>query len=86
MRFRTGQGLHDERQFIMAHTKGPSRKSVTVGLSEGVFAAADEHRWAKRMTFSEYVNHAVGAFLASEGVKVTEPEVPAEAREKAQKA
>ena len=62
----------------MARTKGPSRKSVTVGLSEGVFAAADEHRWSKRMTFSEYVNHAVEAFLASEGVKVTEPEVPAE--------
>ena len=71
----------------MARTKGPSRKSVTVGLSEGVFAAADEHRWSKRMTFSEYVNHAVGAFLASEGVKVAEPEVrtevPAEKVEKA---
>lgn len=71
----------------MARTKGPSRKSVTVGLSEGVFAAADEHRWAKRMTFSEYVNHAVGAFLASEGVKVTEPEVPTEVpAEKVEKA
>ena len=71
----------------MARTKGPSRKSVTVGLSEGVFAAADEHRWAKRMTFSEYVNHAVGAFLASEGVKVTELEVPAEVpAEKVEKA
>ena len=71
----------------MARTKGPSRKSVTVGLSEGVFAAADEHRWSKRMTFSEYVNHAVGAFLASEGVKVAEPEVPAEApAEKGEKA
>ena len=71
----------------MARTKGPSRKSVTVGLSEGVFAAADEHRWSKRMTFSEYVNHAVGAFLAAEGVKVTEPEVPAEApAEKSEKA
>ena len=70
----------------MARTKGPSRKSVTVGLSEGVFAAADEHRWSKRMTFSEYVNHAVAAFLASEGVAVTEPEVPAEApAEKAEK-
>ena len=71
----------------MARTKGPSRKSVTVGLSEGVFAAADEHRWSKRMTFSEYVNHAVGAFLAAEGVKVTEPEVlpetPVEKGEKA---
>ena len=68
----------------MARTKGPSRKSVTVGLSEGIFAAADEHRWAKRMTFSEYVNHAVGAFLASEGIAVTEPaEVPAEKGEKA---
>ena len=68
----------------MARTKGPSRKSVTVGLSEGVYAAADEHRWAKRMTFSEYVNHAVGAFLASEGIPVTEPaEVPAEKGEKA---
>ena len=62
----------------MARTKGPSRKSVTVGLSEGVFAAADENRWAKRMTFSEYVNHAVGAFLAAEGIVVSEPEVPAE--------
>ena len=71
----------------MARTKGPSRKSVTVGLSEGVYAAADEHRWSKRMTFSEYVNHAVGAFLASEGVMVTEPEVPAEVpAEKAEKA
>ena len=71
----------------MARTKGPSRKSVTVGLSEGVFAAADEHRWSKRMTFSEYVNHAVAAFLASEGVKVTEPEVPAEVpAEKVEKA
>ena len=76
-----------KRQFIMARTKGPSRKSVTVGLSEGVYAAADEHRWSKRMTFSEYVNHAVDAFLASEGVKVTEPEVPAEAPvEKGEKA
>ena len=71
----------------MARTKGPSRKSVTVGLSEGVFAAADEHRWSKRMTFSEYVNHAVGAFLASEGVMVTEPEAPAEVpAEKVEKA
>ena len=71
----------------MARTKGPSRKSVTVGLSEGVYAAADEHRWSKRMTFSEYVNHAVGAFLATEGVKVTEPEAPAEVpAEKSEKA
>ena len=71
----------------MARTKSPSRKSVTVGLSEGVFAAADEHRWSKRMTFSEYVNHAVGAFLATEGVKVTEPEAPAEVpAEKSEKA
>ena len=55
--------------------------------SEGVYAAADEHRWSKRMTFSEFVNHAVDAFLASEGVKVTEPEVPAEAPvEKGEKA
>ena len=70
----------------MARTKGPSRKSVTVGFSEGVFAAADEHRWSKRMSFSEYVNHAVGAFLAAEGIAVTEAEVPAEApAEKAEK-
>ena len=63
----------------MARTKGPSRKSVTVGLSEGVYAAAEEARWAKRMSFSEFVNHAVDAFLASEGIEVSEPEVPAEA-------
>ena len=62
----------------MARTKGPSRKSVTVGLSEGVYAAADEQRWTERMTFSEFVNHAVGVYLADKGVKVTEPEVPAE--------
>ena len=71
-------GLHDERQFIMARTKGPSRKPVTVGLSEGVYAAAEEARWAKRMSFSEYVNHAVGQFLAAEGITVTEPEASAE--------
>ena len=70
----------------MARTKGPSRKSVTVGLSEGVFAAADEHRWSKRMSFSEYVNHAVAAFLDSEGINVANVEVPAEApAEKAEK-
>ena len=70
----------------MARTKGPSRKSVTVGFSEGVFAAADEHRWSKRMSFSEYVNHAVSAFLAAEGIAVAEAEVPAEApAEKAEK-
>ena len=70
----------------MARTKGPSRKSVTVGLSEGVYAAADEHRWSKRMTFSEFVNHAVGQYLASKGITVTEPEAPAEApAEKAEK-
>ena len=63
----------------MARTKGPSRKSVTVGLSEGVYAAADEQRWAERMTFSEFVNHAVSEYLASEGITVTEPEVAAEA-------
>ena len=63
----------------MARTKGPSRKSVTVGLSEGVYAAAEEARWAKRMSFSEFVNHAVGTFLATEGIAVTEPKVPAEA-------
>ena len=63
----------------MARTKGPSRKSVTVGLSEGVYAAADEHRWSKRMTFSEFVNHAVGVYLKSTGIPVTEPKVPAEA-------
>ena len=63
----------------MARTKGPSRKSVTVGLSEGVYAAADEHRWSKRMTFSEFVNHAVSEYLTAKGIKVTEPEVPAEA-------
>ena len=62
----------------MARTKGPSRKSVTVGLSEGVFAAADEQRWTERMTFSEFVNHAVTEYLSSKGIKVTEPEVPAE--------
>ena len=55
----------------MARTKGPSRKSVTVGLSEGVYAAAEEARWAKRMTFSEFVNHAVGRFLATEGIPAT---------------
>ena len=72
----------------MARTKGPSRKSVTVGLSEGVYAAADEQRWAERMTFSEFVNHAVEAFLTAEGVTVTEPAEPAEApeAEKAKKA
>ena len=75
----------------MARTKGPSRKSVTVGLSEGVYAAADEQRWAERMTFSEFVNHAVKEFLAAKGIQVTEPaEVaePAEApeAEKAKKA
>ena len=72
----------------MARTKGPSRKSVTVGLSEGVYAAADEHRWGKRMTFSEFVNHAVKEFLASKGIAVTEPAEPAEApeAEKAKKA
>ena len=62
----------------MARTKGPSRKSVTVGLSAGVFAAADEQRWSERMTLSEFVNHAVGVYLTSKGVEVTEPEVPAE--------
>ena len=67
----------------MARTKGQSRKSVTVGLSEGVYAAAEEARWGKRMSFSEFVNHAVGAFLASEGIEVAEPEVPAEKVEKA---
>ena len=63
----------------MARTKGPSRKSVTVGLSEGVFAAADEQRWAERMTFSEFVNHAVAEYLAAKGIKVTEPAVAPEA-------
>ena len=68
----------------MARTKGPSRKSVTVGLSEGIFAAADEQRWAERMTFSEFVNHAVSEYLAAKGIAVTEPaEVPAEKSEKA---
>ena len=72
----------------MARTKGPSRKSVTVGLSEGVFAAADEQRWAERMTFSEFVNHAVGVYLADKGIMVAEPETPAEvpAEKAAQKA
>ena len=69
----------------MARTKGPSRKSVTVGLSEGVYAAADEQRWAERMTFSEFVNHAVKEFLASKGITVTEPAEAPEA-EKAKKA
>lgn len=63
----------------MARTKGPSRKSVTVGLSEGVYAAAEEARWSKRMSFSEFVNHAVGTFLVGEGIPVVEPEAPAEA-------
>ena len=63
----------------MARTKGPSRKSVTVGLSDGVYAAAEEHRWGKRMSFSEFVNHALGRYLATEGIAVTEPEVPTEA-------
>ena len=71
----------------MARTKGPSRKSVTVGLSEGVFAAADEQRWAERMTFSEFVNHAVTEYLTAKGIKITEPEAPAEApAEKGEKA
>ena len=71
----------------MARTKGPSRKSVTVGLSEGVFAAADEQRWAERMTFSEFVNHAVETYLATAGIFI-EPEAPAEvpAEKAAQKA
>ena len=63
----------------MARTKGPSRKSVTVGLSEGVYAAAEEARWSKRMSFSEFVDHAVGGYLASEGIEVAEPVVAAEA-------
>ena len=71
----------------MARTKGPSRKSVTVGLSEGVYAAADEQRWAERMTFSEFVNHAVAEYLSAKGIKVTEPEVPTEVpAEKGEKA
>ena len=72
----------------MARTKGPSRKSVTVGLSEAIYALAEGQRWAKRMTFSEFVNHAVGEYLASKGIVVTEPAEPAEApeAEKAKKA
>ena len=62
----------------MARTKGPSRKSVTVGLSEGVYAAADEQKWVERMTFSVFVNHAVGEYLASKGIKVAEVEAPVE--------
>ena len=72
----------------MARTKGPSRKSVTVGLSAGVYAAADEQRWSERMTLSEFVDHAVGVYLADKGMKVVEPEAPAEvpAEKAAQKA
>ena len=62
----------------MARTKGSPRKSVTVGLSEGVYKAADEQRWAERMTFSEFVNHAVGKYLTSKGITVTEPAETAE--------
>ena len=57
----------------MARTKGPSRKSVTVGLSEGVYKAADEQRWSERMTFSEFVNHAVGAYLTAKGINTADP-------------
>lgn len=74
-------GTHDERQFIMARTKGPSRKSVTVGLSEVVYKAADEQRWAERMTFSEFVNHAVREYLIAQvGMEIStlSPEEPAE--------
>ena len=65
----------------MARTKGPSRKSVTVGLSEKVFLLADEHRWSMRMSLSEFVNHAVSEFLAAEGFDVTEPAETAEPAE-----
>ena len=68
----------------MARTKGPSRKSVTVGLSEGVYKAADEQRWSERMTFSEFVNHAVDEYLTAKGITVSEPvEAPEAADEKA---
>lgn len=65
----------------MARAKGPSRKSVTVGLSEGVYKAADEQRWSERMTFSEFVNHAVSEYLTGKGIAVTEPAEPVEAPE-----
>ena len=71
----------------MARTKGPSRKSVTVGLSEDVYKAADEQRWSERMTFSEFVNHAVGEYLAAKGINTADPveadEAPEVADEKA---
>lgn len=57
----------------MARTKGPARKSVTVGLSAGVYKAADEQRWSERMTFSEFVNHAVGAYLTNMGIEIVDP-------------
>lgn len=68
----------------MARTKGPSRKSVTVGLSEGVYKAAEEQRWSERMTFSEFANHAIKEYLTAKGIDTTDPvEAPEAADEKA---
>lgn len=65
----------------MARTKGPERKTVSVTLPVGLFNALDEHKWDKRMTFSELVEHITAEYAKTAGLAVESPAPVAEVAE-----